>query len=54
MMLQLTAAVQGQVFAADVVDDPAQLPDPSRPFSAYTVGQTVSAKVRHRAHTQAC
>jgi len=47
-MVQLTAAIQGQIFAADVIDDPKQLADPTRPFASYTVGQKITAKVAQR------
>jgi len=48
IVVQLTAAIQGQIFAADTIDDPKQLADPTRPFAAYTVGQKITAKVAQR------
>ena len=46
LVVQLATALQGQVFATEIVDDIASLADPANPFAAYSVGQSVKAKVR--------
>ena len=45
MIVRVLTAIQGQIFAADVVDDPRELADTTAPFAAFSEGQVIQAKV---------